>query len=220
MKNLPCVLCSSGDTEWIYKDETRFEGVRDFFHCNKCKLIFVPPRQRLSKKEEFSRYEMHENDPADPGYRKFLNRMFKPLVNKLPEKSYGLDFGSGPGPTLHLMFEEEGHTMRIYDPFFANDPSVFNEKYDFITSTETVEHLHDPLMELDRLWNCLKPGGYLGIMTNRWTMVEKFKNWHYKNDDTHVIFFHADTFLWLQKKWNAELEIYERDVVVFGPKTS
>jgi len=215
MKNETCVLCGNSKSELIYRDDIRFESVRDYFLCKECKLIFVPPKQRLSAEEELSRYKMHENDPADPGYRKFLGRMFTPLIKKLPQNSYGLDFGSGPGPTLNLMFEEAGHTMRIYDPFFAKNPSVFDEEYDFITTTETAEHLHDPLMELDRLWNCLKPGGFLGVMTNRWATVEKFKNWHYKNDDTHVIFFHEETLLWLQNRWNAKLEIYERDVVIF-----
>lgn len=183
--------------------------------CENCRLIFVPPEQRLSAEEEFSRYEMHENNPYDPNYRKFLSRLFNPLQKKLSGNNYGLDFGSGPGPTLHLMFQEEGHTMKIYDPFYADNPSVFEEKYDFITTTETAEHLFDPLMELDRLWNCLKDGGYLGVMTRRWIDQESFKNWHYKNDDTHVIFFHEDTFYWLQKRWNAGLEIYDRDVVIF-----
>lgn len=215
MKNEYCVLCGSDETEWIYRDDTRLDLLRDYYLCSECKLIFVPPDQRLSAEEELSRYEMHENDPEDPNYRKFLNRMFKPMVEKLPEESSGLDFGSGPGPTLHLMFEEAGHLMRIYDPFFANDPSVFEQQYDFITTTETAEHLYRPLLELDRLWECLKPGGYLGVMTRRWTTVEKFKNWHYKNDDTHVIFFHENTFHWIKKRWNAELEIYKKDVVIF-----
>jgi len=141
--------------------------------------------------------------------------MFRPMVEILPKESSGLDFGSGPGPTLHLMFEEAGHTMQIFDPFFANDPSVFEHQYDFITTTETAEHLYNPLVEFDRLWECLKPLGFLGVMTRRWTKVEKFKNWHYKNDDTHVVFFHEDTFHWLRDRWSAELEIYKRDVVIF-----
>lgn len=191
------------------------DSLRDFYLCNRCKLIFVPSDQRLSAEEELSRYEQHENDPDDPRYRNFLSRMFKPLVKKLPDNSYGLDFGSGPGPTLHLMFEEAGHSMRIYDPFYADDPGVFEDQYDFITTTETAEHLYNPLMEFDRLWSCLKPEGFLGIMTRRWTDIESFKNWHYKKDDTHVIFFHENTFRWLQKRWNAGLEIYVRDVVIF-----
>ncbi|MFO7845255.1 MAG: class I SAM-dependent methyltransferase [Balneolaceae bacterium] len=215
MKNQTCVLCGSEQTEWIHKDDTRMEYMRDYYLCNTCGLIFVPPEQRLSAEEEHSRYEQHENDPGDPRYRKFLSRMFEPMAERIKPQSYGLDFGSGPGPTLNLMFEEAGHTVRIYDPFYADDPSVFEDRYDFITTTETAEHLYNPLMELGRLWACLKPCGYLGVMTRRWSTVEEFKNWHYKNDDTHVIFFHEDTFRWLNERWNARLEIFERDVVIF-----
>jgi hypothetical protein len=219
MKKKSCILCGSDQTEWILKDDTRMDYVRDYYHCKKCRLIFVDPKQRLSPEEELSRYEMHENDPEDPGYRKFLNRMFKPMNELIEPKSYGLDFGSGPGPTLSLMFEEAGHAVRIYDPFYANDSSVFDDMYDFITTTETAEHLYDPLMELDRLWSCLKPNGYLGIMTKRHRGVQHFKDWHYKNDDTHVVFYHEDTFRWLGKRWNAEPEFLRSDVVIFGPSS-
>jgi len=215
MKKYQCVLCGSKKAEWIYKDETRMDYVRDYCHCNTCDAIFVLPDQRLSPEEERERYEMHENNPEDPRYRKFLGRLFQPMNERIKPKSYGLDFGSGPGPTLSLMFEEEGHKVRIYDPFYANDPSVFEEKYDFITTTETAEHLYNPLTELDRLWNCLKPGGYLGIMTKRHRGREQFKEWHYKNDDTHVVFYHEKTFRWLGKRWNSKPEFLRSDVVIY-----
>lgn len=215
MENVDCVLCGSHRTEWILKDDTRMDYSRDYFMCTNCHLIFVNPDQRLDPAEEKSRYDMHENDPDDSGYRKFLSRLFKPMAERINPESYGLDFGSGPGPTLHLMFEEEGHTVRIYDPFYADDPSVFDDRYDFITTTETAEHLFDPLMELDRLWNCLKPEGHLGIMTKRHRGREHFKEWHYKNDDTHVVFFHEDTFRWLGRRWKSEPEFLRSDVVIF-----
>lgn len=218
MKKMMCVLCGSGNSEWFLRDDTRMDYVRDYYYCPECRLIFVDPDQRLDPKEELSRYEMHENNPDDPGYRTFLSRLFQPMIERIAPKSYGLDFGSGPGPTLNLMFEKEGHEMRIYDPFYANDPSVFEDKYDFITTTETAEHLFDPLMELDRLWHCLKPNGYLGIMTKRHRGKQHFKNWHYKNDDTHVVFFHEETFQWLGNRWESKPEFLRSDVVIFGPK--
>ena len=42
------------------------------------------------------------------------------------------------------MFEEMGHTVALYDYFYANDPFVLHHLYDFITATEVVEHLHNP----------------------------------------------------------------------------
>lgn len=215
MKKEICALCGSDQTIHFHTDDTRMDYMRDYYHCENCYLKFVPPGQRLSAEEEVARYDMHENDPNDPRYRKFLSRMFDPISEKIEPNSYGLDFGSGPGPTLSVMLEEVGHTVRLFDPFYANDASVFDEKYDFITTTETAEHLFNPLMELDRLWDCLKPGGYLGVMTKRAGTLEEFKTWHYKNDDTHVVFYHEKTFEWLSERWGATLEFHGSDVVIF-----
>jgi len=52
-----------------------------------------------------------KNSPDDPRYRAFLSRLFIPLNERIAPESCGLDFGSGPGPTLSVMFEEQGHTM-------------------------------------------------------------------------------------------------------------
>ncbi|MFT7587202.1 MAG: hypothetical protein ACI9EW_003644 [Cellvibrionaceae bacterium] len=193
-----------------------FQGAkRAYFHCPICQLVFVPPHQFLEPDEEKGRYDMHENSAEDPGYRRFLGRMFEPMLERLPPNSSGLDFGSGPGPTLSIMFEEAGHSMVIYDPFYAPDTAPLSHTYDFITATEVAEHLHHPRAELDRLWGCLRPGGYLGIMTKRVLDVEAFANWHYKNDPTHVCFFAAETFEWLAQLWGAECTIVGNDVVIF-----
>lgn len=215
MFDIECSLCESRHTHHIHRDETRLDHIRDYYQCRNCRLIIVPPEQRLSPEEEFQRYEMHENHPDDPEYRNFLSRMSKPLLERIPSGSYGLDFGSGPGPTLHIMLEEEGHKMELYDIFYADHPAVFRNKYDFITTTETVEHLSEPYTELNKLWNCLKPGGWLGIMTKRPGEIEDFKDWHYKNDDTHIIFFCDETFNWLGSQWGVLPDFISDDVVLF-----
>jgi cyclopropane fatty-acyl-phospholipid synthase-like methyltransferase len=174
----------------------------------------------LSEAEEKSRYDTHQNDPADSGYRRFLSRTFLPMQARLAPGSCGLDFGSGPGPTLSLMFQEAGHHVAIYDRFYAPDPSVFDTTYDFITATEVVEHLQHPLAELDRLWGCLKPGGTLGIMTKLVLDRERFATWHYKNDLTHICFFSQATFRWLARRWQANVEFVDQDVVFFSVASS
>lgn len=211
-----CVLCGSEKIIHFYRDEVvRDFLLRDYYRCSRCNLIFVPPEQRLLPEEEFSRYELHENDPLDPEYRKFLNRMLKPMLRRINPSSYGLDFGSGPGPTLNIMFEEAGHTVKLFDVFYENNPAVFSEEFDFITATETAEHLFKPMEELNRLWSCLKPGGWMGIMTKMASDLEDFRKWHYKNDPTHIVFFSRETFYWLGRYWAAEPEFEGKDVVLF-----
>lgn len=210
MNGYTCILCGNDNAEFYHKDATR-----PYFRCSYCRLVFVPPEYRLSREEEKERYDLHENDPSDEGYRNFLKRIVEPLNSLLPPGSEGLDFGSGPGPALHLMFEERGHSMDLYDPLYENNRKVFDRTYDFITATEVVEHIHNPGKVLDRLWHHLRPEGYLGIMTKRVRNPEAFKSWHYIRDKTHVAFFSAETFEWLSRRWNATLRFEESDVVVF-----
>lgn len=205
-----CILCESQNTETLYRDNES-----TYLQCNRCSLVFLKPGQRLEPDEEKSRYDLHENDPADPDYRQFLSQLFIPLQNRLSPNSFGLDYGSGPGPTLHIMFEEAGHRMNIFDPFYDNNQEVLNNTYDFITTTETAEHFYYPKQEFNLLWSLLKPGGYLGIMTKLLHSPEKFYNWHYKDEDTHVTFYSKSTFLWLSEFYGSNVEFFGDRTVIF-----
>ncbi len=210
MENNICPLCQKNQSRTFFQDDHR-----EYFRCRNCSLVFVPARFHLSPEEEKYRYDLHENSPDDPNYRRFLGRLFQPLSQRLSPGDAGLDFGSGPGPTLSVMFQENGFPMRIYDHFYANDPAVFQQQYDFITATEVLEHLHHPDKELKRLWDCLKPGGYFGIMTKLVLDKAAFSKWHYKNDPTHVSFFSRDTFNWIAKQWQVTVEFIGSDVTIF-----
>lgn len=206
-----CPLCSSKQNKLYHTDKTK-----EYHQCLECMLIFIPPKFYLKIDEEKAHYDKHENDPSDLGYRKFLGRIFIPLLERLAPQSKGLDFGSGPGPTLSVMLEEKGHSVELFDIFYANKPELFNNEYDFITSTEVAEHLYSPFQELERLWNCIKPGGILALMTERYPANSgDFSQWYYIRDPTHVCLFSLDTFKWLANKWNATLSDHGNSVVFF-----
>ncbi|MBI9086074.1 MAG: class I SAM-dependent methyltransferase [Desulfobacterales bacterium] len=206
----PCPLCRSLSTEWFRQDRRR-----EYYRCRTCLLVFVKPDRFLPRDAEKAEYNLHQNSPTDPGYRKFLSRLFLPLREHLSPGARGLDFGCGPGPTLSVMFEEAGHAVALYDPFYAPDTSVLDNTYDFITASEVVEHLHRPGEELDRLWERLKPSGILGVMTQMVIDQEAFSRWRYKNDMTHVCFFSRETFAWLAARWQAEMIVADTDVILF-----
>lgn len=209
LKDQFCPLCKIAKTENFYQDKTRH-----YFKCKNCNLIFMAQTQFLSIEEEKARYDQHQNSPYDPKYRQFLNRLFIPMQKRLAKGSFGLDFGSGPGPTLSVMFKEAGYFMENYDYFYAKDDSLLKKQYDFITATEVLEHLHNPKKELDLLWSILKPGGSLGIMTKLALNKEAFALWHYKNDPTHVCFYSQSTFQWIAAKWEAEVTFEDKDVIL------
>lgn len=209
MTDLICPLCKSQSNELHAADK-----YREYYVCNECHLIFVPSHFYLSEEEEKRRYSLHNNDPADSGYRKFLSRLMHPLRARLKQESTGLDYGSGPGPTLSLMFEESGFRMNIYDPFFANEKSVLRQKYDFVTCTEAAEHFHDPSREFEQLNDLLKDNGWLGVMTQTYDSIKDFVKWHYIRDETHVCFFSRTTFEWISRKYNYECEVIGDSVIL------
>lgn len=186
-----------------------------YFLCETCDLVFVGSEFHLQPEEEQSRYDFHENDLEDPGYRKFLNRLAQPMLSHIPPGASGLDFGCGPGPLLKQIFEEAGHTMAVYDPFYANNPTVLDTNYDFISASEVAEHLFNPGHELSRLFGMLSPGGVLGLMTSLRGNDISFPDWHYIRDDTHVVFYSPRTMDWLARKWGATLLHMDESVIIF-----
>jgi hypothetical protein len=205
-----CPLCDAVSDTVFHRDPDR-----DYLRCAVCRLVFVPSDRLPSADIERAVYDRHQNDPGDAGYRAFLGRLFHPLRDRLAPGSRGLDFGSGPGPTLSVMFEEAGHMMAIFDPIYAPDPSVFDRRYDFITATEVLEHIHHPAVDLARLWDCLKPGGWLGVMTKLVIDAERFARWHYRLDPTHVRFYSRPTFEWLARHWGATVVFVATDAAIF-----
>lgn len=206
-----CPLCETPESSSHFYSDSK----RNYYRCSRCNLIHVLPYQHLSPEEERKEYDKHQNAPEDEGYRKFLSRLFILLNNQLRPGSHGLDFGSGPGPTLSVMLEETGHYMNLFDPFYAPDKDVLSMQYDFITASEVVEHFHDPASELELLWSLLKPGGWLGIMTKLALDIEAFSKWHYKNDLTHVCFFSKETMEYLAHQWNTEFRLFGKDIILF-----
>lgn len=173
----------------------------------------MPSEFHLSPAEERTYYDLHENSLQDEGYRRFLNRCAIPLLNVLRPGSEGLDFGCGPAPLLAQMLAEAGHRMALYDAFYLRDAGAMEREYDFVVSTEVVEHLADPGKVLQQLWERLRPGGLLALMTKLVMSPERFANWHYIRDPTHICFFSVQTFRWLADRLSAELQFADSDVI-------
>ena len=204
-----CPLCRSGQVFEFHRDRRR-----EYLRCQRCALVFVPPVYFLTPEQEKAEYDLHQNELDDPGYRGFLTRLAEPLAQRLVAGAVGLDFGCGPGPGLAAIFREQGFGVALYDIFYYPHDEVLDESYDFICATEVVEHLHHPGEILAQLWEMLRPGGYLGVMTKLVKDREAFASWHYKNDATHVCFFSEQTWQWWAGKYGARLERFGADVMI------
>lgn len=207
--SVPCPVCQQAEL-----GPFREIAQKRYLRCRTCKATVMAPECRLPPDEERAVYQLHDNDPSDAGYRRFLSRLAEPMMAALPQGAAGLDFGCGPGPALARMFEEAGFSMALYDLFFYPEHAALETRYDFVTCTEVVEHLFHPAEVFARFDQLLKPGGLLGLMTCFQTDDDRFDNWHYRRDPTHVVFYREDTFKWLASHYGWRLEIPAKDVVL------
>ncbi|MDG3086829.1 class I SAM-dependent methyltransferase [Vibrio hannami] len=204
-----CPLCEQTNSQLFYQDKHR-----PYYRCEHCMLVFVPEEYRLDAEREKAFYDLHNNDPLDDGYRRFLSRMSIPMTERLVESQHGLDFGCGPGPTLSLLLEEQGHKVALYDIYYHPDTKVLEHEYDFMTATEVIEHLYQPNLVWQQWLSLVKAGGWLGIMTKLVIDKDAFASWHYKNDLTHVCFYSRETFQHLAERDNLQLEFIGNDVIL------
>ena len=63
-ENHTCPLCGRTSIAPYHRDKAR-----DYLNCRTCNLVFVPPAQHLSAADEKVCYDLHDNQPGDPGYR-------------------------------------------------------------------------------------------------------------------------------------------------------
>lgn len=188
---------------------------RVLYDCQVCGLVFVDPETLPPADLERARYETHDNRPDDPGYRAFLDRLALPLQERLPPGAEGLDFGSGPGPTLSIMMEERGFSMETWDPFFSPDPAPLLRRWDFVTATEVVEHFHRPENSFRLMTRLVRPGGWLAVMTTVLTEEVDLPTWWYARDPTHVSFYRPGTLAWIGEKLGWEAEYPGPNVVLY-----
>lgn len=205
----PCPLCRNETTELFHR-----EVKRDYWICSRCDLVFVPPAFHPDCAAEKTRYDFHRHCLEDSGYRNFLNRLFLPVKNQLAPGACGLDFGCGQTPTLSVLFKEAGFSCADYDLYYHNNPAVLARQYDILTCSETIEHFRRPNEEIDRFLRLVKPGGWIGIMTQLRDEAPPFDQWFYKDDLTHLCFFSRKTFQTIAAIYGLKLHFFPNSVIL------
>jgi len=196
-----CPLCENSSTPF-YKDE--------FYECSCCKGIFRPKEKLLDNELEKLRYESHTNDSSDLGYQNFVAPITSSVLNDYKKDDMGLDFGCGKDSSIVRVLRQNNYKISEYDPYFFDDKKLLEQKYDYITSCEVIEHFYNPKKEFELLKYLLKENGTLYLMTGIYRQNIDFSKWWYKNDLTHVFIYQEETFEWIEKELGfRNLEIKE-----------
>lgn len=200
-----CLLCDQQKLNVLSHSHWNSKGDSNkkvpFYHCLECDLIFRDPQSFPDWGQQRERYSHHHNSGGDPHYVQYFQQLIHPLVEHLHTKGLktGLDWGCGPGPVLSEELKKLGFQVQIYDPIYF--PEKPQGEFDFITSTEVIEHFLSPKEGLDEILKHVKNNGIFAGMTNFHQGPEHFSNWWYAKDLTHVCFYSEKTLYWIEKKW-------------------
>lgn len=212
MKNI-CPLCFSKAKPFY---EEKHHLPQRYYRCGVCDAVFVDSDDFVDTLREQKVYENHNIDTSDEGYRNFVSPLVNAIKRDFSPEHEGLDFGAGRSQIVSVMLAQKGYTIKNYDPFFADDTTLLEKKYDFISACEVVEHFHSPKKEFTHLHGMLKNGGKLYLMTDVY-MEQDFAQWYYKNDPTHVFFYTPKTFEWIRKEFGfTSVVITNNRLIVLG----
>jgi SAM-dependent methyltransferase len=189
-----CPLCQSPSNHF-YRQITR-----EFYFCSTCFAVFLDVKNYFNEEEEQKHYENHNNDVLDAGYQQFVSPIVNAIQKDFTPNDVGLDFGSGTNSVIVKLLRDSEFQIAEFDPFFSNNSLVLEKKYDYISCCEVIEHFHRPRKEFEKLYDLLLPNGKLYCMTDMFDAKKNFDTWYYKNDHTHVFFYHEKTIAWIAKK--------------------
>jgi 2-polyprenyl-3-methyl-5-hydroxy-6-metoxy-1,4-benzoquinol methylase len=204
-----CPLCNS--TATLFCDKPKHL----FYKCKTCEGIFRPKHTFLTAEGEKEHYEKHNNDVFDERYQAFVSPIVEAVLHDFSSEAKGLDFGSGTGPVIAKMLIDKGYQVKNYDLFFANEPSLLNEKYNYVSCCEVMEHFHQPYKEFELLKSLLLPNGKLYCKTEVYTNQKPFENWYYKDDFTHVFIYQPKTLEWIKEEFGFSNLIIKEKLIVF-----
>ena len=208
-----CTVCKNNKIEFFLN----VEGL-DYWQCALCKATMLDSIKFISSNKEKKHYLKHNNEINDTRYRIFLSNLIEPLKDKISIDDMGLDYGCGYAPALADILKKDGFNVELYDPFFFKNENIFCRKFNFITCSEVVEHFFKPYEEFNKIDSLLAKNSYLAIMTSFMTEDYLFKNWHYRRDPTHVVFYKKITFKIIASQRNWKINFPSENIVLFNKK--
>jgi len=202
MKNFPelCPICTHHCENWL---DEQMDVV--YYRCGECGYIYKSPHNHPNLSDQKSRYDLHQNNSDDPGYRAYFDRFLDWVLPLVGEGGLALDYGCGVSDLLSVMLGERGFAADRYDPIYYPDESYRARRYDLIVSTEVFEHLDTPLSAMKSLSGLLYDNGYVAIQTQFYPpKYEEFGRWYYRMDPTHIGFFSVDTLRYMARSCGLE----------------
>lgn len=204
-----CTLCKTFLTK---------HADNEYFNCTTCDAYVKNIDLYFSNEQEKLHYEFHNNDVNDVGYQKFTSPITNYILKNIKPSDLGLDFGCGKGPVITKQLQENGYSIKLYDPYFYPSLEYLNYSYNFIFSCEVFEHFYNPTQEIEKLTKLLASNGLLIVMTHLYNNQDPFENWYYRKDQTHVFIYTEKTVEYVAQKFGYTIELLAEHLFVLKKK--
>lgn len=190
--DIACPLCQSTQATPFALD---YYPLGHFYKCSGCLGVFKSTKLYLNEADEKSRYDTHNNSLEDDRYLNYLKKSWDRFASHLSKHPQSLlDFGCGPVKAIeHILKDQKNLNIKSWDKYYFSSP--LTETFDVIFCHEVVEHFLNPDQCFKDLKAYTHSGTSICIRTEFYPESESvFRNWYYKNDPTHVFFYHPDSF--------------------------
>lgn len=198
--------------------------------CANCGIIYVD--EKNDQKEISAYYEIAE-DPLyfleQPAREKTFNRYLTQLKKSFPKKGKLLDVGTNTGLFVKVAKDDGWHAQGVepnrwaveyarknYGLKIINKPfeekEFKKESFDVITMWDVIEHFTDPVAEMKKVYNLLKPGGVFTFSTvDPQSQMAKFfgSKWSWYME-MHKVFFSRSAAKYYLEKTGFKQIIFKR----------
>lgn len=203
---LSCIICEYNDLnnnfEKLYSDDLFCAGKLIRHKCPNCGLIFGDLRFITLSENEINNdhddlYSYYEEGDTVPF---ILNNLNSLDLFKNKNVSY-LDYACGIGKMIPVL-KNKGYNISGYDKHIKNENvlnNIDNMKFDIIYINNFIEHVINPITEIQKILNHLNEDGFLIIMSDCFDEY-KLEFTHY-----HLYFYTGNSFNILCDKLNLDI---------------
>lgn len=220
-----CICCDTdvSNSKYLFK-----KGNASYFICNNCNVVFQNPQPVYELTEEiYDGEHYHERYikseyiylPTSRIYLKDINKEFK-RIGYYKKNLRLMDVGCGIGYFLDLAKKDDylvqGSDISKWAGIYAKEKFNIDvitgnflefdfgkNIYDVVTLWQTIEHLPDPNSFLKKIYEILKPGGFICIATpDTASWIARFykKYWNCYMPDEHICLFNNKSMTFILKK--------------------